>query len=63
MTEPELVEALMTLLGHCVDPERDGAFSEDTHTAIDRGLPEAISAARFAEKVLHLTLHTTSSQS
>ena len=61
MTESELVEGLMTLLGHCLDPETDGAFAEDPATAIDQGLPETVSAAHFAEKILHLTLQTPSS--
>ena len=63
MCEGELVEALMTLLGHCHDPESDGAFSQDTHTALEQGLPQAISAAHFAENLLHLTLQTSPPQS
>lgn len=58
MSESEVVESLMTLLGHCQDPERDGAFSVDPETALDEDLPESVSAAHFAEKVLHLTLQT-----
>ena len=42
MTEAELVEALMTLLGHCQDPEADGAFSENPQRALEEGLPERI---------------------
>ena len=58
MTEAEVVESLMTLLGHCQDPERDGTFSQDPHLALNQGLPQCISAAEFAENVLHLTLET-----
>ena len=56
MSEAEVVESLMTLLGHCEDPERDGAFSQDPHTALEQGLPQSISAAEFSESVLQLTL-------
>jgi Ca2+-binding EF-hand superfamily protein len=62
MTESELVEGLMTLLGHCQDPERDGAFDQDPATAIQQGLPESVSAAHFAEKILHLTLQAPPQQ-
>ena len=58
MSEAEVVESLMTLLGHCQDPERDGAFSQDTHTALEQGLPRSISAAQFAENILQLTLES-----
>ena len=53
----------MTLLGHCQDPERDGAFDQDPAVAIEQGLPESVSAAHFAEKILHLTLQTPSALS
>ena len=54
-----MVESLMTLLGHCQDPERDGAFLQDPQTALERDLPQSISAAQFAESILQLTLETS----
>ena len=63
MTEVELVEALMTLLGHCQDPEADGAFSESPQTALEEGLPEKVSAAHFAEHILQLAVENSSTTS
>ena len=60
MTETEVVECLMTLLGHCEDPERDGAFSQSPQTALEQGLPESISTAHFAENILQLTMQSSS---
>ena len=53
ITESELVEYLMTLLGFSENPEVDGAFTESMETALQQ-LPERISAPQFAEELLGL---------
>lgn len=54
ITESELVEHLMTLLGCCEDPETDGAFSQDPEATLQE-LPEKITAGQFAEELLGLS--------
>lgn len=61
MTETELVEALMTLLGHCEDPETEGAFSKNPQQVLEQGIPERVSAAQFSEQLLHLTVDSNPS--
>lgn len=56
LTELELVECLMTLVGCSENPEMDGCFSEDTETALSTQLPERLSAADLAEGLLGLTI-------
>lgn len=54
ITEPELEECLMTLLGCSDNPEVEGSFTQSLEAAL-RGLPEKISAAHFAEELLGLS--------
>ncbi len=54
MTEVEIVEYLMTLLGYSDNPEVDGSFTEDVITALEE-IPERISAPMFAEEIIGLT--------
>lgn len=56
LTEVELVECLMTLLGCSDNPEMDGCFSEDTETALSTHLPERLAAADLAEGLLGLAI-------
>ena len=56
LTELELVECMMTLLGCSDNPEMDGCFSEDTETALSTYLPERLSPADFAEDLLGLSM-------
>ena len=53
ITESELVEYLMTLLGFSENPEVEGAFTDSTEIALQQ-LPERISAPQFAEELLGL---------
>lgn len=54
LTETEVVEYLMTLMGHSDNPEVEGSFLEDTMTAL-RQIPERISAPMFAEEIIGLS--------
>ncbi len=54
VTEEELVEHLMTLLGHSENPEVDHAFSAQPEGALQE-LPERITVTHFAEDLLGLT--------
>lgn len=54
LTEAELVEYLMTLLGHSNNPEVEGSFTQDVLTAL-KEIPERVSAPLFAEEVLGLS--------
>ena len=54
MTEGEIVEYLMTLLGYSDNPEVDGSFTEDVVTALEE-IPERISAPMFAEEIIGLS--------
>ena len=54
LTETEIVEYLMTLLGYTDNPEVDGSFTEDVATALEE-IPERISAPMFAEDILGLS--------
>ena len=54
MTETELVECLMTLLGYSENPEAEGTFSENADTALQE-LPQRITATQFAEELLGLS--------
>lgn len=54
LTEMELVECMMTLLGYSENPETDGFFTEDTETAIVSHVPERLSVTTFAEDLLGL---------
>lgn len=55
LTEMELVECMMTLLGYSENPETDGCFTEDTETAIVSHVPERLSVTNFAEDLLGLS--------
>lgn len=55
LTEMELVECMMTLLGYSENPETDGCFTEDTETAIVNHVPERLSVTDFAEDLLGLS--------
>lgn len=54
LTEGEVVEYLMTLLGYSDNPEVDGSFTEDVGTALEQ-IPERISAPLFAEEIIGLS--------
>ena len=55
MTETELVECLMTVLGHCDNPEELGAYSGDPVAVLQEKLPLHITANQFAEEMLNFT--------
>ena len=55
MTEIELVEHLMTLLGYCENPEKEGEYSDDPESALLNELPELISAQEFVEDIAGLS--------
>ncbi len=55
MTEIELVEHLMTLLGYCENPEREGEYSDDPESALLNELPDLISAQEFVENIAGLS--------
>ena len=54
ITEPELEEYLMTLLGCSDNPEVEGSFTQSPEVAL-QDLPDKISAAHFAEELLGLS--------
>lgn len=54
LTEAELVEYLMTLMGCSDNPEVEGCYTEDTATALNE-LPLQLSAPSFAEDLLGLS--------
>lgn len=54
MTETEVVEYLMTILGCSDNPEVDGSFTEDVATALEE-IPNRISAPMFAEELIGLS--------
>lgn len=54
MTEAELVEDLMTLIGGCVNPEIDGQYVDDPAAIISELIPDRINASQFAEELLGL---------
>lgn len=56
LTELELVECMMTILGCSENPEMDGCFTEDTETALSTQLPERLAPADLAEGLLGLTI-------
>lgn len=56
LTEGEIVEYLMTLLGYSDNPEVDGSFTENVGTALEQ-IPERISAPVFAEEIVGLSTH------
>lgn len=53
MTEAEVVEYMMTLLGYSDNPEVDGAFTVDVLSALEE-IPEKITAPLFAEEIIGL---------
>ena len=55
LTEMELVECMMTLLGYSENPETEGCFTEDTETAIVSHVPERLSVTNFTEDLLGLS--------
>ena len=55
LTEGELVEYLMTLLGHSDNPEVDKSFTQDIITALEE-IPEKISPPTFAEDIVGLSI-------
>ena len=54
MTEVEIVEYLMTLLGYSDNPEVDGSFTADVISALEE-IPERVSAPLFAEEIIGLS--------
>eukprot|EP00731_Ephydatia_muelleri_P022631 Em0015g214a len=54
ITETELIEYLMTLLGHSDNPEVDGSFSEEPLKALQE-LPSKITVSQYAEELLGLS--------
>ena len=54
LTEMELVECMMTLLGYSENPEIDGCFTEDTEAVLVSQVPETVSAGEFAGELLGL---------
>lgn len=54
ITETELLEYLMTLLGHSDNPEVDGSFSEEPLKALEE-LPSKITVSQYAEELLGLS--------
>lgn len=54
LTETEVVEYLMTILGCSDNPEVDGSFTEDVATALEE-IPNRISAPMFAEELIGLS--------
>lgn len=54
MTEAELIEYMMTLLGYSENPEVDGAYSADVLSALEE-IPENLTAPLFAEEIIGLS--------
>ena len=54
LTDAELVEYLMTLMGCSDNPEVEGSYTEDPATALNE-LPLQLSAPSFAEDLLGLS--------
>ena len=54
ITETELIEYLMTLLGHSDNPEVEGSFSEEPLKALQE-LPSKITVSQYAEELLGLS--------
>ena len=54
LTETELVEYLMTLMGYSDNPEMDGSFTQDAIAAL-KEIPDRISAPMFAEEIIGLS--------
>ena len=54
ITETELIEYLMTLLGHSDNPEVDGSFSDEPLKALEE-LPSKITVSQYAEELLGLS--------
>ncbi len=54
MTEAEIVEYLMTLMGYSDNPEVDGSFTEDVAVALGQ-ISDRITAPMFAEEIIGLT--------
>ncbi len=53
LTETELVEHLMTLLGATDNPEVEGAFTAEPRTVLAE-IPDTLTATLFAEELLGL---------
>lgn len=53
MTEKELIEHLMTLIGGCANPEHEGDYTENPASLLPN-IPEQITAVQFAEELLGL---------
>jgi len=54
LTEADMVEYLVTLLGYSDNPEVEGSFTDDAIVALKQ-IPEKISAPAFAENIVGLT--------
>ena len=54
LTEVELVEYLMTLMGASDNPEVEGSYTEEPGAVLSE-LPTQVTAASFAEDLLGLT--------
>ncbi len=54
LTESELVECLMTLLGVSDNPEVEGSYTVDPGTALEELLPQSLTVTHFAEELLGL---------
>ena len=54
LTEAEVIECMMTLLGCSENPEVDGAYSTDVLSALEE-IPENLTAPLFAEEIIGLS--------
>ena len=55
LTEADLVEHLMTLLGCCENPEIDGVYVEKPDDVLLNDIPPLISAQEFVEEIVGLS--------
>ena len=55
ITEAELVEHLMTLLGYCGNPEKEGVYRESPENVLFTEIPKLISAKDFVEDLVGLS--------
>ena len=54
MTEAELIENLITLIGGCVNPEIDGKYIAEPNVIMSEHVPDFITVKNFAEDILGL---------
>lgn len=55
MTETELIEHLMTLLGYSSNPEGDGLYIASPDNVLFNEIPEVVSAQEFVESIAGLS--------